>query len=69
MWGPVWKANEEVIPGTYTAYVAGKGLIIPWQDDALFAPPLNGEVLCHWIAEEDDECDEIAAISSAPRDT
>lgn len=67
--GPVWKAKDEVVPGTYTAYVAGNDLIIPWQDDALVAPPLNGEVLCDWIAEDDDEYDKIVAISSASNDT
>jgi hypothetical protein len=67
--GPVWKAKDEVVPGTYTANVAGNDLIIPSQDDALVAPPLNGEVPCHWIAEEDDEYDKIVAISSASNDT
>ncbi|KAF2759080.1 hypothetical protein EJ05DRAFT_332020 [Pseudovirgaria hyperparasitica] len=45
IWGPVWAVMNE---STTVRYNAGPGAIVAWSS-SFKHPPLNDEILCHWL--------------------
>jgi len=56
IWGPLWKSVDQKDPSKHAAYIVGNGSIHPWKHDPERDPPLEKEVLCHWVS--DDAWDE-----------
>jgi hypothetical protein len=56
IWGPLWKGVHQEDPSKHAAYIVGNGSIHPWKHDPKKDPPLEKEVLCHWVS--DDAWDE-----------
>lgn len=56
IWGPLWKGVDQKDPSKHAAYIVGNGSIHPWKHDRKKDPPLEKEVLCHWVS--DDAWDE-----------
>lgn len=57
IWGPLWKAKDPSNQNRSTAYIVGNGSIVPWQHFVHRAPRLEGEVFCHWMADDEWEND------------